>query len=297
MKLYTKLLKAELSAVNKISDICPFEKSRVVMDKLGAALALRYGSGTDYADIDSADFHAKYIIPHAIKHEGMILYLHGGGYILGGMDYAKGVGTLLAVQTGIKVCCLAYRLAPEHKFPAAVSDAYNAYLFLLQSGYPPEKLILCGESAGGGLIYSLALCLKANGSPLPRGMIAISPWSDLTLSGSSYEENSCKDPSMTQKRLRLYAENYTDQLSNPYVSPLFGDLEGLPPSLILAGGHEIMLSDSVALHKKLISCGCSSTLDIAPEMWHVYLMHNIAEAKVGYQKINIFLEAVFNEKE
>lgn len=296
MKLYTKILRAELSAVNKISDVCPTDKSRIVMDKIGTALTLRHGFGADFKDVDSAEFRAKYIIPRDIRHKGIILYLHGGGYILGGMDYAKGFGTLLAAQTGVKVCCLAYRLAPEHRFPAAVTDAYNAYLFLLQSGYPSEKIVLCGESAGGGLIYSLALRLKANGCPLPRGMIAISPWTDLTLSGGSYRKNRGNDPSMTEKRLRYYAECYTDRFTDPYASPLFGDLKGLPPSLILAGGHEIMLSDSVALHKRLISCGCRSALDIAPEMWHVYLMYNTAEAKIGYEKINIFLEAVFNGK-
>ncbi len=294
MKFYTKLLKTELSAVNKISDSCPIDKSRAIMDKIGATMTLRHGFGADYKNVDSAEFKAKYIIPHDIKHKGIILYLHGGGYVLGGMDYAKGFGTLLAVQTGITVCCLAYRLAPEHKFPAALSDAYNAYRFLLKSGYPPEKIVLCGESAGGGLVYSLALCLKAKGCPLPRGLIAVSPWTDLTSSGSSYTENRGIDPSMTEKRLRSYAESYTDRFEDHYVSPLFGDLKGLPPSLILVGGHEIMLSDSVALHKKLISCGCSSKLDIAPGMWHVYLMYNIAEAKIGFEKINVFLEAVFN---
>ncbi len=101
---------------------------------------------------------------------------------------------------------------------------------------------------------------------------------------------------MTEKRLRFYAESYSEQFKDPYVSPLFGDLTGLPPSMILAGGHEIMLSDSMSLHEKLLSCGCGSTLHIAPEMWHVYLMYNIAEAKNGFKKINDFIGELFNDQ-
>lgn len=131
---------------------------------------------------------------------------------------------------------------------------------------------------------------------MPKGIIAVSPWSDLTLSGSSYEENRRNDPSMTKKRLISFAKDYTDQFENPYASPLFGDLTGLPPSLILVGGHEVMLSDSTVLHDRLISCGCSSTLFIAPEMWHVYPMYNTDEAETGFKKINVFLEEIFNGK-
>lgn len=131
---------------------------------------------------------------------------------------------------------------------------------------------------------------------MPRGLIAMSPWSDLALSGESYEFNRANDPSMTEKRLKFYADNYTEQITNPYVSPLLGDLTGLPPSLILAGGYEIMLSDSVALHNKLLACGCSSELYIAPEMWHVYLMYNIKEAGNGWKKIKDFPEELWNDK-
>lgn len=296
MKLYTKLLRSELSVISKVSDICPLDKSRIAMDKMGKALTFRHRKCVSCNDAGFPKLHAKYIIPKTPKYGAVILYLHGGGYVLGGMDYAKGFGTLIAAETGVKVCCLEYRLAPEHRFPAAVTDAYRTYRFLIESGIPPERIVLCGESAGGGLIYSLCLKLKAEGCPLPRGMIALSPWSDLTLSGSSYEFNRANDPSMTEKRLRFYAESYSKNHKDPFVSPLFGDLTGLPPSLILAGGHEIMLSDSMRLHERLLSCGCVSTLHIAPEMWHVYLMYSIAEAKDGFKKINDFMGELFNER-
>lgn len=169
------------------------------------------------------------------------------------MNYAKGFGTILACQNKIPVCCVAYRLAPENAFPAALTDALNAYRFLILEGYSPENIILCGESAGGGLAYALALKLKEEKLEMPCGIIAVSPWSDLTLSGVSYDKNLENDPSMTKKRLKFYADCYTDQPELPLVSPLFGDLANLPPSLIFAGGDEILLSDSEELHERLVS--------------------------------------------
>ncbi|MCI8405220.1 MAG: alpha/beta hydrolase [Clostridia bacterium] len=295
MDLLTKLLKLNLSLINKLADKCSVENSRITMDKLGKIISYRYKSHITYRKINSPDFQAEYIIPRKSRFDGIILYLHGGGYVLGGMDYAKGFGTLLAANINIAVCCLAYRLAPENKFPAALIDAYNAYCYLLKSGYSSKNIILCGESAGGGLVYALALELKLKNCLMPSGIIAISPWSNLTLSGESYNKNYKKDPSMTKKRLQSYVQMYTEQVRLPYVSPVFGDFSGFPPSLIFAGADEILLSDSVNLHQKLISCGCRSILNIAPEMWHVYLMYRVKEAEQDYKKINDFLEDVLYE--
>ena len=108
---------------------------------------------------------------------GVILYLHGGGYTCGSLEYAKGFAATLADECGVRVFCAAYRLAPEHRYPAALDDALEAYRYLLKKGYPARQILLCGESAGGGLIYALCLRLRAEKLPLPCGLIAISPWS------------------------------------------------------------------------------------------------------------------------
>ena len=129
-------------------------------DKIGELMARKYKQEVSYEKIRSGEFQAEYIIPDEKKLNGIILYLHGGGYVSGGMNYAKGFGTILACQNKIPVCCVAYRLAPENAFPAALTDALNAYRFLILEGYSPENIILCGESAGGGLAYALALKLK-----------------------------------------------------------------------------------------------------------------------------------------
>ena len=155
----------------------------------------------------------------------------------------------------------------------------EAYRYLLSKGYGPRHILLCGESAGGGLCYALCLKLKELGMEQPCGVIAISPWTDLTGSGSSYEANRDKDPSLTREVLDFYARCYAGEADkkSPLLSPLFGDLAGLPPSLLFAGGDEILLDDSRRLQEQLTACGCKSRLHIAPERWHAYVLYCLQE--------------------
>lgn len=294
MELFTKILRTQISIVNKLADACSIEKSRIFQNKIGSFMAHEYQSDVTYHPIESGNFQAEYIIPKKLKNDGIILYLHGGGYISGGIQYARGFGTILAVQNNIKVCSVAYRLAPEYEFPAALEDAVSAYCYLIDNGYSSENIVLCGESAGGGLVFALTLKLKKQHIPMPCGIIAVSPWCDLSMSGTSYETNHDKDPSITKKRLDFYAQCYTKQINSPFVSPILGDLTEFPPSLIFVGGDEIMLSDSVCIHKKLCESKCISYLHIAPDMWHIYLLYGIKEAKNDMKKIPIFLKEVLN---
>src|SRR5699024_7902237 len=142
------------------------------------------------------NFDVEWVIPESDSNSGVIMYLHGGGYTCGGLEYAKGFGSKLAASYGMKVLCCAYRLAPENKFPCPVEDAREAYNYLIANGFSPKRIILSGESAGGGLCYSLCIKLNSLGIEQPAGIIAISPWTDLTSSGQSYEENASVDPSM-----------------------------------------------------------------------------------------------------
>lgn len=198
MELFTKMLRANISAINKLADIGSFEKShtvqRTLQDKIGGYMAHDYINEVTVETVKSSDIQAEYVIPKVLKNDGIILYLHGGGYVSGDLKYAKGFGTILAVQNNMRVCCLAYRLAPENPYPSALDDAVLAYRQLMADGYSPSQIVLCGESAGGGLIFALALKLKELGLEQPCGIIAVSPWSDLTMSGDSYEENCEKDP-------------------------------------------------------------------------------------------------------
>lgn len=235
--------------------------------------------------------------PERRPERGILLYLHGGGYTAGKLEYAKGFGSTLAVRTGYPVLFPAYRLAPEAPYPAALEDAELAYRHLLTTGYPASKIVLCGESAGGGLCYALCLRLRDAGLPLPAGIIAISPWTDLTLSGDSYATNAEEDPLLTVEELAFDAACYAggESLTNPYISPLYGDLTGLPPSLLFAGSAELLLDDMTAMFERLRAAGCQARRFIAPEMWHAYVLYGVEEAEPDFVWIGDFVRELFEE--
>ena len=223
--------------------------------------------------------------------EKVILYLHGGAYVAGDIQYARGFAGVLAAETNRRVLSIAYRLAPEAPFPAAVDDAVTAYKYLLDHGYTAQNISLVGESAGGGLIYCLCLRLKQKKMPLPAALVAISPWTDLTFSGESYRLNDKKDPSLSEDVLREHAAAYAPgQEKNPLVSPVFGDLRHFPPSLLFAGGDELLLDDARMLADRLIQNGSPCELVVEEGLWHVYVLFRIPEAKKAILKIADFLE-------
>ena len=277
MELSAKLVRAQLHFFKPFVANCSLETTRKGQDKLGELMSVLHKREVYMKDHDFGAFQGAWVMPKDERRSGVILYLHGGGYTCGSLEYAKGFAATLASQCGVRVFCAAYRLAPENPYPAAVDDALEAYRYLLKKGYAPRQILLCGESAGGGLIYALCLRLRQEGLELPCGLIGISPWVDLTGSGQSYETNRDNDPSLTQELLEFYAKCYTVDPTDPLCSPLFGDLAGFPPSLLFAGGDEILLDDARALHEKLVQSGCRSTLHIAPERWHAYVLYCLSE--------------------
>lgn len=289
MALSVKTIRTQLSMLMPLLSSCSLESIRKGQNKVGEMVEAKYRRQVLVRNHSFSQFEAAWLIPKDQRRQGVILYLHGGGYACGDLEYAKGFGSALAVQCGTRVFCPAYRLAPETRFPGALEDALEAYRYLLDKGYAPEKITLCGESAGGGLCYSLCLKLKELSVPLPAAIVAISPWTDLTASGDSYETNRKADISMNWKLLDFFAGCYTDEPAAPLVSPLFGDLRGLPPSLIFVGGDEILLSDSEELHRKLLKAGSRSTLTVTPDRWHAYLLYGIEEDQKDFSAINRFL--------
>ena len=277
MELSAKLVRAQLHFFKPFVANCSLETTRKGQDKLGELMSVLHKREVYMKDHDFGAFQGAWVMPKDERRSGVILYPHGGGYTCGSLEYAKGFAATLASQCGVRVFCAAYRLAPENPYPAAVDDALEAYRYLLKKGYAPRQILLCGESAGGGLIYALCLRLRQEGLELPCGLIGISPWVDLTGSGQSYETNRDNDPSLTQELLEFYAKCYTTDPADPLCSPVFGDLTGFPPSLLFAGGDEILLDDARALHEKLVQSGCRSTLHIAPERWHAYVLYCLSE--------------------
>ena len=295
MELHAKLVRAQLNFFKPFVANCSLDVTRKGQDKLGEIMEAIHRRDVIVRDHDFGPFQGAWIMPKDERRQGVVLYLHGGGYTCGNLDYAKGFAATLSDECGVRVFCAAYRLAPEDRFPAALDDAVVSYQYLLSKGYPASQILLCGESAGGGLIYALCLRLKELRLPLPCGLIGISPWTDLTGSGQSYIDNRDIDPSMTPELLQFYAACYTDDPKDPLCSPLFGDLTGLPPSLLFVGGDEVMLDDTRMLHKKLLDSGCKSQIVIAPERWHAYVLYCLSENMPSdFEAINKFMDRVLS---
>lgn len=289
MQFTAKQVHARLTQIRPLVENSSLETLRRGQNALGELMRTIHRSRVRVKPHDFEVFPAAWVLPQDLRREGVILYLHGGGYTCGGLEYALGFGSALADECGVRVFCAAYRLAPENRFPAALEDAAAAYQYLLDKGYPAEEISLCGESAGGGLCYSLCMYLRQRGTPLPGSIIAISPWADLTGSGESNEANREKDVSLSNEQLDFFARCYTDTPAEPLVSPLFGDLAGMPPSLLFAGGDEILRSDAQRLHDKLRKQGSSSQLVIRRERWHAYVLYCLQEDREDMASINAFL--------
>lgn len=226
---------------------------------------------------------------HDRKHA--ILYCHGGGYTSGNLGYSRILASKLANVTGYEVLAFEYRLAPEHPYPAAVEDAIRAWDYLMYLGYGARDVIVAGDSAGGNLALVLCHRLKEAGRRLPSSLILMSPWTDMTASGRSYTERVLLDPIITMDYIKAVRTAYAQDrpLSDPNLSPLFGDFKGFPPVLIQAGTHEILLSDSVRLRDRLVQAGIPCRLEVWTGMWHVFQMFPMRKAGEAMESIGRFL--------
>lgn len=228
----------------------------------------------------------------------VVLQLHGGGYI-GAMrnKYRSFAGLYNEIGGGINVFTPDYRVAPENPYPAALNDALDAWQWLLQSGCQPGKIVVAGDSAGGGLALALCLYLKDHGMELPEGLILMSPWTDLTASGESYEKNYTLDPLFgNTKESMIFNRDYVgeEDPTNPYISPLFGSYEGFPPMLIQVGSIEMLLSDSTSLAKKAKEAGGKVRLSVYEGMFHVFQMGELMlqESKKAWEEAGRFLRVL-----
>lgn len=293
LNLGTRLLRMQLRLTKPIARFATIEDARKAQDQLGRMTAEMLKAKVTFEPVEFERFAACFAVSNHCDEpcDRAILYLHGGGYTAGGLDYAKGFGGLLAAQTHISVLCAAYRLAPEHKFPAAQDDAMEAYQYLLDHGFPPEHIAIAGESAGGGLALSLALRLRDEGKPMPACIVAISPWADLTLSGSSYNNNVRLDPTLIRESLAYYVIAYAaGHEDEAYVSPVLGDFTGFPPTLMFAGSDEILLSDAKTVCKRLKKAGVSCKLVVEEGMWHVYPLYGTPEGKKALLEMSLFIQ-------
>lgn len=201
-----------------------------------------------------------------------VLYLHGGGYVIGSVATHRTLTHGLSKASGARVLSLDYRLAPEHPFPAAVEDAVAGYRWLLDRGADPGRIAIAGDSAGGGLTVAAMLAARARGLPLPAAAVCFSPWVDMEGLGESMETRAAVDPMVQKEGLLWYAGLYLGgaDARDPLAAPLYADLAGLPPVLVQVGDAETLLDDATRLAARLRAAGTEVELDVWPDMIHVW---------------------------
>jgi acetyl esterase/lipase len=202
----------------------------------------------------------------------VVLYFHGGVYVLGDAVQAAGLAAQVGRRTRARVISVDYRLAPEHPYPAAVDDALAAYQALLGAGTDPSGIAFAGESAGAGLAVATLVNARDHGLPLPAAAYLMSPYADLTLAGASMESKRAADPLLSRENLQARVGDYTagHDPAAGLISPVFADLSGLPPLVIQAGSHEVLLDDAIRLARQAAAADGAVTLDITPGVPHVF---------------------------
>jgi acetyl esterase/lipase len=221
---------------------------------------------------------AEWIDPPGGAVDQVVLYLHGGGYVAGSIDSHRNLTGHLAVAVGCRVLALDYRLAPEHPHPAPVTDAVAAYRWLLDEGFAPDHVAIAGDSAGGGLTMATLLRARDEGLPMPAAAVPISPMLDMEATGESMTTRADADPMITREMALEIVQLFLGDgdRHDPYAAPLHGELAGLPPLLIQVGDAEVLLDDSVRLADQAQAAGVDVTLEVWPEMIHVF------QASAGY---------------
>ncbi len=225
-----------------------------------------------------------------------LLYFHGGGYVLGSTRSHRHMVAALAAGAGVHAFSADYRLAPEHPFPAAVEDGAAAWRGLLESGIDPAHAVIGGDSAGGGLTVATLVKARDDGLPMPAGGLCISPWTDMTLEAGSYATKAESDPMVRKDQIERWTGVYlgaeTDR-RHPWASPLYADLEGLPPLLVQVGSEEVLLDDSVSLAEAARRAGVGVQLSVADEMIHVWHWFDrlLDRAQEGIDEATAFIRA------
>lgn len=249
----------------------PVHRFRKGMEFFTGFLGLPKNTITSTFDIDGTE--AEWIIPGEHAHSDKVMYfLHGGAYGMGSIKSHRPIVARIARRCGVKALHINYRLAPEYVFPAAVEDSEKCYKWLLKQGIKPEDIIICGDSAGGGLTMATLLKLRDDGVPLPSCGIGLSPWLDLGTTGASYDDRAKLDPYIDKEAVMDWASRYLGDThyTNPLASPVYGDLGGLPPLLIQVGTHELLHDDAITFAEKAANAGVDVELEIWEDMFHVW---------------------------
>lgn len=270
-------------------------KIRRLWNFLGGMMITAFGVKIARDEING--LYAEWLTPKDSMDGKLLLYLHGGAYVVGGCDMYRQMVSHMARAGRIQALLPEYRLSPEHKYPAAIDDAVGIYRTLLQQGIKPESIIFAGDSAGGGLAVATLLTLRDAGDPLPAAAVLLSPFLDVSGSGESMQTRAMQDPWFHAEDISTIADYYcaAEQRREPLVSPVFADVGGLPPLYIQVGDDEILLSDSERIAQKIKVAGGEVELEVWPEMWHVFQMFigKMPESGRAIRKIGDYVRGRF----
>ena len=267
----------------------PLERYRAMMKREGRLF--KPPRDVNIQPVMAGDVPAEWLIPPEATPRSVILYLHGGAWTLGWTNIHRRMVAHLCRAAACRALAVDYRLAPEHPFPAALEDCLGAYRWLLKGGSLPGDMVIVGDSAGGNLTLATLMSLRDAGDPLPAAAVCISPATDLEGTGESFWTK--KDPLQTPEFVLAMVRHYASgqDLRSPLLSPHYGDLRGLPPLLIHAGGDEMFLSDATRLADKARAAGVDVSLVVWPRMWHVWhlLAPSLPEARQAIDAIGAFV--------
>lgn len=250
--------------------------------------------GVKYESVSCDGVPAEWATPDNLQHPGVVLFLHGGAYVAGSIETHRAMVGRIAKASRTKCLSIEYGLAPERPFPHGINDAVKAYHWLINKGYDHKKIVICGDSAGGGLTVATLVKLRDEGAPQPAAGVAMSPWLDLLCLGDSGIKLAKEDPMLTRESGLIYAKLYGTEhdLKHPHISPLYTDPKGLPPLLIQVSSSEILLDDTTRFEKKAREAGVHIEVEYWPKMVHVWQAFSpyLPEAKRALNKMGAFIE-------
>lgn len=270
----------------------PVEQYRKGMEKMTGMAKMPDGVKAEKINCDGIP--AEWLIPANLQNSGVVLYLHGGGYAMGSINTHRALMSRIAVASKTKVFGIEYRLAPENPFPCAIDDAFKAYNWLLQQGFDNSKIVIAGDSAGGGLTAALLIRIRDENAPRPSAGVCLSPWLDLAITGETALTLAAEDPMIDLASVKSFAMYYAtkEQHLHPWVSPLYADLTGLPPVYIQVSTSEILLDDTRRFAEKAKTAGVDIQVDYWEKMVHVWQAFGsyLPEALQAIQKLGAYIE-------
>jgi acetyl esterase/lipase len=241
---------------------------------------------------------AEWLIPRDAPDDRALLYIHGGAWFMGSTATHRGLVSYLSYESNVRALSINYRLAPEYPFPAGLDDCINSYEWLLHTGIPAQKIVVAGDSAGGNLALALLVALRDADKPLPAGAVVLSPATDLAFTGESMKTRAHLDPILSNLGSNSIVPDYITSYDphHPYISPLYADLNGLPPILIHVGDYETLLDDSVRFGERLRAAGVDARVVVWPEMFHVFqiFVPFLPEARKAVAQLASFIKSQMN---